>query len=177
MSDDDDEDDFVDSTKATPVMPASRIPFVPTDAERKFHEAFKQQIGGDHYLQMAIQPFQFSAIRGYDGGAHSILKYLARAGAQVIERDPIQRATDWRKAGSFYKLRVAALEFMPRRSSAPPPRRLSRKLTAGIFCSQNKIDGQCATAIVLLDEWFLDKSDDSAKELARVLGVAEEFNG
>lgn len=37
-----------------------------------------RQVGGDHYLKLGMQPFQFSLGNGWDGGSHTILKYVSR---------------------------------------------------------------------------------------------------
>jgi hypothetical protein len=38
----------------------------------------KQQIGGDHYLKMKIQPFEFSMANNLDPCQHTIIKYVTR---------------------------------------------------------------------------------------------------
>lgn len=38
----------------------------------------RTQIGGSHYINKGMQPFEFSGKNGWDGFAHTILKYLTR---------------------------------------------------------------------------------------------------
>lgn len=41
-------------------------------------QAGKNQIGGDHYTKMAIQPFTYSMYNGLDPMQHTIIKYVSR---------------------------------------------------------------------------------------------------
>lgn len=41
-------------------------------------QSLTQQIGGDHYKKMKMQPFEFTMRNGWDSCAHSILKYVSR---------------------------------------------------------------------------------------------------
>lgn len=40
--------------------------------------ASERQVGGDHYLRLGIQPFEFAMANRWDSCAFSILKYLSR---------------------------------------------------------------------------------------------------
>ena len=40
--------------------------------------AFDKQIGGDHYCNMKIQPFQYSMENKLDPMQHTIIKYVTR---------------------------------------------------------------------------------------------------
>ena len=51
------------------------------------------QIGGDHYLDMPIQPIEFSMVNKLDACTHSVIKYLVRR-----KGDKCNRAEDLRKA-------------------------------------------------------------------------------
>lgn len=46
--------------------------------DAKASSAFGQQVGGDHYRKMKIQPFQFSMANGLDPLQHTIIKYVCR---------------------------------------------------------------------------------------------------
>lgn len=52
--------------------------------------ALSQQIGGQHYTKMTIQPMEFATSQGYDFPAATILKYLSRHesknGRQDVEK-------------------------------------------------------------------------------------------
>jgi len=60
--------------------------------------ALTEQVGGDHYRKMAIQPVQFAHANGYDPCTFSILKYVSRH----REKGGVQ---DLRKAAHFVRLR------------------------------------------------------------------------
>ena len=55
--------------------------------------AYAEQVGGQHYLGMAIQPMQFSMANGLDACTHTAIKYLVRK-----KGDKAKRAEDLRKA-------------------------------------------------------------------------------
>ena len=40
--------------------------------------AWKTQVGGDHYSKLPIQPFQYSMANGLDPMQHTIIKYVTR---------------------------------------------------------------------------------------------------
>lgn len=40
--------------------------------------ATSQQVGGSHYLTMAIQPIEFSMANGLDACQHTAIKYIVR---------------------------------------------------------------------------------------------------
>lgn len=41
-------------------------------------EALSRQVGGNHYIATGMQPFEFTMANGWDGAAHTILKYISR---------------------------------------------------------------------------------------------------
>lgn len=45
-----------------------------------------QQVGGDHYLGLAIQPMEFSIINGLNACQHTALKYIIRRKGDVNDR-------------------------------------------------------------------------------------------
>lgn len=47
-------------------------------AAAKEHDAYANQVGGDHYRRMKIQPLQIAIANGLGGAEHSILKYIMR---------------------------------------------------------------------------------------------------
>lgn len=55
--------------------------------------AYDTQVGGRHYVGMAIQPMQFSMANGLDACTHTAIKYLVRK-----KGDKAKRAEDLRKA-------------------------------------------------------------------------------
>ena len=48
------------------------------EADERRASAMTTMKGGDHYTRMGMQPFTFTLANGWDGAAHSILKYIAR---------------------------------------------------------------------------------------------------
>lgn len=59
-------------------------------SEPKAPEALKAQIGGDHYLTLAIQPMEYSMANKLDPAQHTIIKYVTRfrdkGGIQDLEK-------------------------------------------------------------------------------------------
>ena len=49
-----------------------------TPTKAKPTSAFDEQVGGGHYTDMKIQPFQFSMANGLDPMQHTIVKYVTR---------------------------------------------------------------------------------------------------
>ena len=53
-------------------------------------DPFKTQIGGEHYTQRKIQPFEYSMANGLDPMQHTIIKYVDRfrdkGGRQDLEK-------------------------------------------------------------------------------------------
>ena len=41
-------------------------------------KAMEVQVGGNHYKDMKIQPFEFSMANGFNAGQHSVIKYISR---------------------------------------------------------------------------------------------------
>ena len=42
------------------------------------NDALSEQVGGDHYSKLAIQPMEYSMRNGLDACQHSIIKYVTR---------------------------------------------------------------------------------------------------
>lgn len=61
--------------------------------------AFDRQVGGDHYRDMAIQPFEFIERNGLSFGVGNVIKYLCRYKA----KDGIE---DLRKAKHYIDLLI-----------------------------------------------------------------------
>lgn len=45
---------------------------------RHQNSALSTQIGGNHYKDMKIQPFEFSMANNFNAGQHSVIKYISR---------------------------------------------------------------------------------------------------
>lgn len=41
-------------------------------------KALKQQVGGDHYTKLRIQPMEYSMANGLDACQHTVIKYTTR---------------------------------------------------------------------------------------------------
>lgn len=76
--------------------------------------ALTEQVGGDHYRKMVIQPVQFAYAHRYDPCTFSILKYVSRHREKG-------GAEDLRKAAHFAKLRSELAEVYGRAKFAPRP--------------------------------------------------------
>ena len=62
--------------------------------------AREQQVGGDHYTKMPIQPLEFSMFNGLNACQHTAIKYIVRR--KTI--DPTKRLEDIDKA--IHTLRI-----------------------------------------------------------------------
>lgn len=47
--------------------------------------ARQEQIGGDHYLDFAVQPMEFSMVNGLNACQHTAIKYIVRRKSQARE--------------------------------------------------------------------------------------------
>lgn len=54
--------------------------------------ALEQQVDGDHYKKLAIQPMEYSMANGLDACQHSIIKYVTRFRDKGGVRDLVKAA-------------------------------------------------------------------------------------
>ncbi len=99
----------------------------------------KNQVGGNHYLVLAIQPFEFALTNSWDAAAFSILKYITRH----RNKNGIE---DLRKARHIVEIRQKFIQFIPGRWT---------KLTIPMqhYIDVNKIENSDAIALQVLDKW------------------------
>jgi hypothetical protein len=64
-----------------------------------------EQVGGDHYKRMKIQPLEFVIANGLDAFQKDILKY--------ITRNKENRLQDLRKASHYLNIYIAVIEANP----------------------------------------------------------------
>jgi hypothetical protein len=106
--------------------------------------ALSVQRGGDHYLKLPIQPFEFTLRNGWDGAAHSIVKYLTR----------------YRDKGGILDLQKA-LHIAEIRSHllGPwllPTRPMHERMRMVTYTAANGINGQDEKVLMQLEEWVDD---------------------
>lgn len=129
-----------------------------TDARRN---SFTMQHGGTHYVTMKMQPFQFTLANGWDGAAHTALKYVSR------------HAT---KAGRI-DLEKAAHVLEIRRDSLPPkdlltdgtmdvtPKRWANKpISIQTYIDVNGIGYPESEVLFALARWVWNPIDETVYE-------------
>lgn len=105
------------------------------------------QIGGDHYLKYGMQPFQFTGPNGWDGFAHTILKYITRW------RDK-GGLLDLEKARHVAHLRVSLdCEYRPNPLAAANGMRIT--ITMGTYVAANGISKEDDPLFYALEHWVL----------------------
>lgn len=104
------------------------------------------QHGGDHYKKLAIQPFHFSLQNGWDGAAHSVLKYVTRY------RD---------KGGALDLQKGLHIAEIRRELWGPwliPSQKKQLRMTMGTYLEANRITGEDARVLTCLEGWVDDNS-------------------
>lgn len=119
-----------------------------------------QQVGGNHYKEMGMQPFEFSLQNGWDAAAHSVLKYVARhkakGGLQDLEKaiHICDIRADLLPAGGpkhhGYECNYLGRSYRLTPSSTAPP-----VITMLTFCGKNNILSHMPEfdALCELDDW------------------------
>ncbi len=112
--------------------------------------ALTGQVGGDHYLNKAIQPVQFSMANDLDACAHSILKYVTR------HREKNGRV-DLEKALHFVDLR---------RELATERHRQNRwVIPMDSYCRANQVPMAEAETLRILGLWLSTGDPEGARRL------------
>lgn len=122
--------------------------------------AVVRQEGSSHYLGMPIQPFEFGMKNGWDFGACSILKYLARHRLKG-------GAEDLRKALYFVELRCEFLIF------ALKPRTLIRMEQ---FITRNAVHQDDRSALNWLEAWVHDRINEGPLKFS-IQNLMLEYDG
>lgn len=112
-----------------------------------------RQVGGDHYLKLKIQPFDFSLANGWDGASHTILKYVSRH--HNVPRDEaieslrkayhiveiIQKAM---ASGTYINTALLTMTYL-----APSP-----AIPVSVYTYQNGLDDLESLALQYLQAWL-----------------------
>jgi hypothetical protein len=104
-------------------------------------EPWEIQVGGKHYLEMAMQPFEFTLRNGWDGASHSILKYVSRHKAKG-------GVEDVKKGRHIIEIRVKYAGPHLR-----PTRHASERVPIQQYIAMNDIDGMESVALNALADW------------------------
>ena len=119
----------------------------------------QNQIGGSHYKNAAIQPFEFTMKNGWDSCAHSILKYVHRhqskGGRQdlekaihIVELRQIWRQPTWRERGIYVLNSMLMMMVNTTIGEKDDPR-----ISMEVYCSMNKIEPEETEILMLLETW------------------------
>jgi len=128
--------------------------------------ALETQIGGSHYKNYAIQPFEFALVNGYDAGASYIVKHITR------HRDKNGRE-DLLKAHHYVELRQEILSnyntahFRPFEPAIPVAR----------YVSANGIGTKEGVLLNLLELWLRhpDQVHHAEKLKRKLLELADQL--
>lgn len=113
------------------------------------------QTGGDHYKTMGMQPFYFTMHNGWDGAAHSILKYVSRHKAKA-------GAVDLQKARHIIDIRNDLWGPW-----CYPQRPAEKRVRMVQYLEANGIVGLEAAALLSLEHWVESHHKTDARELLR----------
>lgn len=109
--------------------------------------ATSSQIGGNHYLTKAMQPFEFSGRNGWDGFAHTILKYITR----WREKGGLQ---DLKKAKHVAQLRVDLdCEYRPNPLALENGMKVT--IMMGTYVRLNNIPAEDDPVFYALEHWVM----------------------
>lgn len=122
--------------------------------------ALTDQVGGNHYRAMAIQPMEFSMANNWDACAHTILKYLARH----RQKNGLE---DLRKARHCIDLRLQLHE----QNEA-----LRTTVSMEDFCRGNNVHPADARILLKLEDWVHSDGAFMAQRLSDCLDalIAEQ---
>lgn len=144
---------------------AGKAPEEPPEPVASLPASLTVQTGGDHYKKMGMQPFFFSMHNGWDGAAHSILKYVSRHRSKG-------GAVDLKKGLHIIDIRndLWGPWCYPRRS---PEMRISM----GRYVDANGIVGLEAVALLSLDGWVGAHHKTEMREMLRrsIQQLIEEY--
>lgn len=115
--------------------------------------ALGQQVAGNHYRNMKIQPMEFSMANGWDACAHTALKYLSR----YPNKGGVE---DLRKAEHTVRLRQELGGVLPYRASL---------ITAQEYCAANDLNLQQTAMIALLERIVNHCLTTTSAELLRLI--------
>jgi hypothetical protein len=109
--------------------------------------ALEEQVAGDHYKGMKIQPMEFTVKNGWDPAAHTALKYLSR----FRDKNGLQ---DLEKARHCLKLRATLLPFdnFVRRWAKQP-------IPMGRYIEENGYEGTQAVVLFKLELYVLNNHE------------------
>lgn len=113
-----------------------------------------RQVGGDHYLKLGMQPFHFSLANGWDGGSHTILKYVSRH--HNVERE--EAIESLRKAYHIVEIIDKAwLEDRFLNTAQLMARHVQpMRISVSEYCKVNELGDLESKALLYLALWLLD---------------------
>lgn len=119
--------------------------------------ALDEQVAGDHYRNMGLQPMEFSVKNGWDAAAHTALKYLSR----YRDKNGLQ---DLEKARHCLKLRAHLLPFdnFVRRWTKKP-------ISMTRYIEENKFEGMQALVLYKLELYVLNNHEVAFQHVLQTL--------
>ncbi len=144
-------------------------------------EILSRQVGGDHYRTKAVQPTHFAMVNGWDPCAFAILKYVHRH-PEKGGRTDLEKAVHMTQMRQHFTAQtcahrlgftvflgriVAFLGMSPLQQDDP-------RISMETYISMNRIEGQEAVALTLLDAWV--RSPDPTKNARNALAVSKAIN-
>ena len=122
--------------------------------------ATDEQVGGDYYRTLAIQPIVFSCQNQWDPAAHTVLKYLTRHKDKGREKDLT-------KALHTVRLRQEMIGFVSIR-----PAHAGKTIPVEDYIRLNGITGVDALAISQLAAWVNRESATTDQDLLDIITEA-----
>lgn len=128
------------------------------------HEALTRQVGGNHYVLSAIQPYEFAMANGYDACAFAIFKYVyrhkrkngledLRKAIHTVDVRAVLAQPSWKQRAFsiFNGGLVALLGYEPKAEEDP-------RISMERFIDANGVPEHDATALRHLDIWVRSKN-------------------
>jgi hypothetical protein len=115
--------------------------------------AFRDQVGGDHYTAMPIQPIEFSMRNGYDACIHSAIKYVSRHRAKG-------GLEDINKAQHSIRLRHELLCRGHTGWTAP-----RQEIPPEVYAAENNLGIMESVIVFLIHVWASKSNEDDPQAL------------
>lgn len=114
-------------------------------------ESLTRQVGGTHYTDKKLQPFEFAMANDWDAVAFSILKYISRS-------KPGKRLEDLHKARHCVDIRSDLLKPQSR-----PQVAVLDRISAAYYCEVNKLGKYETLAMHWLETWVDNPGSDQSR--------------
>ena len=127
------------------------------------NDAMQRQVGGSHYKDMKIEPFEFGTANNYDPATFSVMKYITRhRGKNGLE--------DLNKAIHIVDIRVAMFV----RYGLPRP--ATSTILVGAYVYENNIPKPEARALLNLHLWAcLGRDETFRADAVHMKSLIEEI--